>query len=101
MLRCKLALGFQYYSARIILSRSCLCRDDECQSDYSQVFSHTMATTALEAASDMVSLIPKEPNVSQLHQVCPWWCVLQQLSQADSVISLELSLGSAHMPHDE
>jgi hypothetical protein len=101
MLRCKLALGFQYYSARITLSRSCLCRDDECQSDSSQVFSHTVATTALEAASDMISLIPDEPNVSQLHQVCPWWCVLQQLSQAASIILLELSLGSAHMLHDE
>ncbi|KAJ5197887.1 uncharacterized protein N7498_007004 [Penicillium cinerascens] len=101
-LRCKLALGFHYYSVRITLGRPCLCRRDARQNASSQpTFSHTMAVVTLESACGMIDLIPDEPNVLQLYDICPWWCILRQMMQAAIVLLLELSFGSVHMPEEE
>ncbi|KAJ5740484.1 hypothetical protein N7493_000356, partial [Penicillium malachiteum] len=100
-LRCKLFLAFHYYSARITLGRPCLCRRDARQTDAPQTFSHSMALVALESANGMLDLIPDKPDVVQLYQVCPWWCVLRYLMQAATVILLELSFGCIHSPEEE
>ncbi|KAJ5327655.1 hypothetical protein N7452_008045 [Penicillium brevicompactum] len=100
-LRCKLLLGFQYYSARITLGRPCLCRRDARQNVSTPTFSHSMALITLESATSMINLISDAPNVLQLYEMCPWWCVLRQLMQAAVVILLELSFGSVHNPEEE
>lgn len=100
-LRYKLFLAFHYYGARITLGRPCLCRRDAGLSNATQTFSHMMAVIALNSASAMLDLIPDEPNVMQLYKLCPWWCVLRYLMQAATVILLELSFGSVHMPEEE
>jgi hypothetical protein len=64
-------------------------------------FSHMMALMTLESASNMIDLISDEPNVLQLYEICPWWCILRQLMQAAIVILLELSFGSVHLPEEE
>lgn len=100
-LRCKLALAFHYYSARITLGRPCLCRRDARQANPPHAFSHTMAVITLESASRMLDMIPDDPNVLPLYQICPWWCVLHYLMQAATVILLELSFGVIHTPELE
>ncbi|KAJ6005482.1 hypothetical protein N7451_003426 [Penicillium sp. IBT 35674x] len=100
-LRCKLFLAFHYYSARITLGRPCLCRRDARQQNAPQTFSHTMALIALESANGMLDLIPDKPDVVQLYQVCPWWCVLRYLMQSATVFLLELSFGCIHSPEQE
>lgn len=100
-LRCKLILAFHYYSARITLGRPCLCRRDARQQNSQQTFSHMMALITLDSASRLLGLLPDEPDVLQLFQICPWWCVLRYLMQATTVILLELSFGSVHIPEDE
>jgi hypothetical protein len=102
-LRCKLALAFQYYSARIILGRPCLCRrDDQKKSPAERTsFSHEMAVLTLESAERMLDLIPEEPNAVQLYEISPWWCILHYLMQATTVLLLELSFGSVHVPDSE
>lgn len=100
-LRCKLALAFHYYSARIALGRPCLCRRDTRRLNPPQTLSHTMAVITLESASHMLDMVPDEPNVLQLFQVSPWWCVLHYLMQAATVILLELSFGVIHVPEQE
>ncbi|KAJ5111358.1 hypothetical protein N7532_001893 [Penicillium argentinense] len=100
-LRYKLFLAFHYYGARITLGRPCLCRRDARQTNTPQTFSHIMAVITLNSASGMLDLIPDEPNVLQLYKLCPWWCVLRYLMQAATVILLELSFGSVHMPEEE
>lgn len=100
-LRCNLRLGFQYYSARIILGRPYLCRLDTGQDNFPQTFSHMMTVLTLQSASDLIDLIPDEPNVPQLYSICQWWCILRQLMQAAIVILLELSFNSVHMPEEE
>ncbi|CAG7983819.1 unnamed protein product [Penicillium olsonii] len=100
-LRCKLLLGFHYYSSRITLGRPCLCRRDARQNGSTPTFSHTMALMTLDSATCMINLISDEPNILQLYQMCPWWCILRLLMQAAVVILLELSFGSVHIPEDE
>lgn len=103
LLRCKLSLAFHYYSARVTLGRPCLCRRDARQKSLSQksTFSHEMAILTLESASRLLDLIPDEPNAIQLYQISPWWCILHYLMQAATVLLLELSFGSVHIPEDE
>ncbi|KAJ6115756.1 hypothetical protein N7523_006173 [Penicillium sp. IBT 18751x] len=103
ILRSKLALAFQYWSARITLGRPCLCRRDAQQKNPADrsSFSHDMAVLTLESATSMLDLIPDEPNAVQLYSIAPWWCILHYLMQAATVLLLELSFGSVHMPDDE
>ncbi|KAJ5211775.1 uncharacterized protein N7498_003421 [Penicillium cinerascens] len=103
VLRSKLALAFQYYSARITLGRPCLCRRDAQQKNPADrsCFSHDMAVLTLESAMRMLDLVPDEPNAVQLYQISPWWCILHYLMQAATILLLELSFGSVHMPDDE
>ncbi|RAL15567.1 C6 transcription factor [Aspergillus homomorphus CBS 101889] len=103
VLRVKLFLAFHYYSARITLGRPCLCRRDARQAaaNRKSTFSHDMAVVTLEAARRMLDLMPDVPDAARLYQICPWWCILHYLMQAASVLLLELSFGSIHMPEDE
>ena len=100
-LRYKIFLAFHYYSTRITLGRPCLCRRDARQNNSTQNFSHSMALITIESASRMLDLIPDEPNIVQLYEICPWWGVLRHLMQAATVLLLELSFGSVHVPEDE
>ncbi|KAJ5493263.1 hypothetical protein N7539_002009 [Penicillium diatomitis] len=102
LLRCKLALAFQYYSARITLGRPCLCRRDARKTTPEKTsFSHEIAVLVLESAERMLDLIPDEPNAVQLYEVAPWWCILHYMMQATTVLLLELSFGCVHMPESE
>ncbi len=62
-LRCKLILAFHYYSARITLGRSCLCRRDARRENSQQTFSHMMALITLDSASRLLGLLPDESDV--------------------------------------
>ncbi|OOQ91784.1 putative C6 transcription factor [Penicillium brasilianum] len=103
LLRCKLALAFHYYSARITLGRPCLCRRDAQKKNPADrtSFSHEMAILTLESAERMLDLIPDEPNAVQLYEISPWWCILHYLMQAVTVLLLELSFGTVHAPDSE
>ncbi|CAG7991253.1 unnamed protein product [Penicillium olsonii] len=101
ILRYKLTLALHYYSARITLGRPCLCRRDARHAGPNASFSHDMAVITLESAWRMLDLIPDEPNAIQLYQVAPWWSVLHYLMQAATVLLLELSFGTVHMPEEE
>lgn len=104
ILRSKLFLAFHYYSARITLGRPCLCRRDAHragQGNEKPAFSHVMAMTTLESASKILDLIPDTADAVQLYEIGPWWCVLHCLMQSVTVLLLELSFGSIHVPDKE
>jgi hypothetical protein len=98
-----MGLAFQYHSARIMLGRPCLCRHNTSQrgSDEEKHFTHTMAVSALKSATQMANLIPDGPNTGRSHGAHPWWCLLHYVMQAATVMILELSFGSIHMPEAE
>ena len=94
-------LGFFYYSTRMKINRPCLCRLDRKiprQSVKSKEFNRDAAQRCVEAAQDMLSLIPDEPNAVGLNSVGPWWHILHYLVQACTVIMLEMSFRATHMP---
>jgi hypothetical protein len=95
------SLGFFYYSTRMKINRPCLCRLDRKipgQSATSKEFNRDAAQRCVDAAQDMLSLIPDEPNAVGLNSVGPWWNILHYLVQACTVIMLEMSFRVTHMP---
>jgi hypothetical protein len=101
-LRSKLFLAFHFYSARITLGWPFLCRRDaRLDPNKKSSFSHKMAEISLESAQKMLDLLPDQPNGARLYRICPWWCILHFMMQAATILLLELSFGSIHMPGEE
>ncbi|RMZ88724.1 hypothetical protein DV736_g4042, partial [Chaetothyriales sp. CBS 134916] len=99
----RLSLGFFYYGSKIIIYRPCLCRLDRKipnQSPKSMDFNRSGATGCVDAARDMLRLIPNEPNAIGLLTVGPWWSILHFLVQAATVLMLEISFRAHHMPEE-
>lgn len=99
----RLNLGFCYYSSKMTIHRPCLCRLDRKipnQSSKSLDFNRNSATTCVEAALEMLTLIPDEPNAVGLLRVGPWWSILHWLVQATTVLMLEISFRANHMPEE-
>ncbi|KAL4915297.1 fungal-specific transcription factor domain-containing protein [Aspergillus aurantiobrunneus] len=104
LLRSSLCLAFHYYSARITLGRPCLCRRDVRPTNspnQKKSFSHEISVMVIESAQRLIALIPDVPDASRTYQLCPWWCILHYLMQATTVLLLELSFGSIHIPEEE
>lgn len=104
LLRARLFLAFHFYSSRVTLGRPCLCRRDahhSGQGNEKPSFSHVIAMISLDSAIKMLDLIPDQADATQLYEIGPWWCVLHYLMQAVTVILLELSFGSIHIPEEE
>ncbi|KIW15354.1 hypothetical protein PV08_05400 [Exophiala spinifera] len=99
----RLNLGFVYYSTKITIHRPCLCRLDRKipnQSNKSMEFNRNSAASCVKAAMEMLELIPDEPNAVGLLKVGPWWGILHWLVQCTSVLMLEISFRSNHMPEE-
>lgn len=97
----RVSLGFFYYSTLTIISRPCLCRMNERipnQSEKAKDFNQSTAAKCVEAALAMLELLPDEPNPNGLYRVAPWWCLVHHLVQAVTVLMLELSFRSDHLP---
>ena len=97
----RLGLGFVYYGTKMVIHRPCLCRLDRKisgQSSRSLEFNRNTAQACVEAAKDLLSQIPDEPNAVGLIRVGPWWSILHWLVQAATVLMLEISFRAAHMP---
>lgn len=101
--RQRMSLGFFYYSILTIINRPCLCRVDRKipdQSDKAKDFNRETAMKCVHAARDMLEMLPQEPNPIGLYTVAPWWCLVHYLMQAATVLMLELSFRSDHMPNE-
>lgn len=99
----RLSLGFFYYGTTITINRPTLCRLDRKmpgQSKESNEFNSSAAARCLEAAIEMMALIPDEPNAVGLNRVGPFWSLLHWMMQACTVLMLELSFRAYHMPQE-
>lgn len=99
----RMSLGFFYYSILAIINRPCLCRVDRSipnQSDKAKDFNRETAIKSVHAARDMLEMLPQEPNPVGLYTVAPWWCLVHYLMQAATILMLELSFRSDHMPNE-
>ncbi|PZD23065.1 fungal specific transcription factor domain containing protein, partial [Pyrenophora tritici-repentis] len=95
----KLLLYFYYHSAKICITRPCLCRLDlriKGQSKESSHFDQKMAEACISAALDITSILPDPPNPKWLYENGPWWAAVHIIMQSLTVL-LELSLGAIHL----
>ena len=97
----KLRLALLFYSSKILLTRPCLCRLSrrEAQNRKSRDDSFAIAAECVESACLMLDQLPDEPDAISLNQSSPWWCLIHYLMQATTVLLLELSFHSKHVPH--
>ena len=101
--RQRLALGFLYYSAQLLLKRPYLCRVDRHipnESSKSRQFNRNTALECVHAARSLVDLIPNDPNPAGLYSVAPWWSLLHNLMQAGAILMLEMSYRADHAPQE-
>lgn len=99
----RLTLAFLYCGIKISINRPCLCRTNRqaVHSQKSRDFSYNTAKMCVESARRMMDLIPDNPDAIWLYRISPWYCVLHYLMQATTVLLLELSLETMHMPHEK
>lgn len=99
----RLSLGLHYWSAMVLATRPCLCKDEGRIPNQSQRAKDVdMATTrtCVRAATEIIKFLPDEPNAIGLYSIAPWWRLLHHLVQAASVLMTELSFRAEHMPDE-
>ncbi|KAH7126817.1 fungal-specific transcription factor domain-containing protein [Dendryphion nanum] len=94
--RDRTGLEISYWSAKIILTRPCLCRLDRHivhQSERSHNFNRKTAEVCVDAALNITRLLPDEPfrNRTQIYKIGPWWSMVHIVMQALTVMLLEMS----------
>ncbi|EED21370.1 C6 transcription factor, putative [Talaromyces stipitatus ATCC 10500] len=95
----KMGMAFAYYSAKISISRPCLCQlEKDCQTDGAYEFCNKTAAECVDAATRMINILPATMDTSTLYKISPWWCTLHYIMQATTVLLLELSFRAEHVP---
>ncbi|CAN9474373.1 unnamed protein product [Alternaria alternata] len=96
----QLLLYLYYHSAKICITRPCLCRLDlriKGQSEESIRFNQKTAEACIGAALDITSTLRDPPNPVWYYENGPWWCAVHMIMQALTVLLLELSLDGIHL----
>ncbi|KAJ5369358.1 uncharacterized protein N7496_009118 [Penicillium cataractarum] len=90
------SLGFRFYGARIVVNKPCLhylaynlTRPDTLQSFYP-----TAANLCVQAAYEMLDLLPSTVDLSWLCLTTPYWLVLHHIMMSITVLLVELFLRS-------
>lgn len=95
----KTGLAFLFHSTKMAITRPCLCRlERNCQSEETYEFCSKTAAECVEAATQIISLLPETPDAVLLNKISPWWCALHYIMQATTVLLLELSFRAEHVP---
>jgi hypothetical protein len=95
----KTGLAFAYYSIKISVSRPCLCQlEKDCQTEGIYEFCSKTAAECVDAATQMINILPETMEAQMLYKVSPWWCTLHYIMQATTVLLLELSFRAEHVP---
>jgi len=88
----RMLLGFQFWSARILLTRPALAaRRQPWKETKEASFSRSMADMCVEAAKTVVASLPDDPRPDWVFDQGPWWCIVHHLMQAISIFLLALS----------
>jgi hypothetical protein len=72
----QLLLRFYYFSAKICITRPCLCRLDQRiqdQSEASERFNQKMAEACINAGLEIAHLLPERPSPFWVYENGPWW----------------------------
>jgi len=96
-------LAFQFYSARLLVNRPCLCNfDDKADAlDAADAeFRSQSARTCIDAARTLISFIPSTwgPEAIRLVQQGPWWALIHHIVSAGVALMIELLYDAEHAP---
>ena len=101
--RPQIELALYYQSLRMIQHRPCVCKIDIMhESTRSKDFNMWSARECLQAATSMLELLPEVgvDDAYKLFHLLPWWGALHYISQAASVLLLELTLKCEHLAEE-
>ncbi|KAI9841633.1 MAG: hypothetical protein M1837_000480 [Sclerophora amabilis] len=98
----RLGLGLLYWSCNILVYRPCLCRLEGKiteESSKSKDFNQKAARDCVNAARNLLALLPDENDMVAFLYLCPWWSILHYLMQAVVVLIIELKMQVCHLPN--
>ncbi|KAH7091380.1 fungal-specific transcription factor domain-containing protein [Paraphoma chrysanthemicola] len=93
-------LKTDYWSTKMLITRPCLCRIERRirnESSTSASFNTTSAEACVEAALEMVKLLPDHPDLDFLYSTGPWWAMIHIIMQSMAVLLLEMAYGNKDM----
>jgi hypothetical protein len=90
------SLGFRFYSARIVVNKPCLhyLAYNSTRPYASRSFYQSAANLCLQAAYEMLDLLPSTVDLAWLYGTTPCWLVLHYIMMAITVLMVELLLHS-------
>ena len=96
-------LRIYYHSAKILISRPCLCRIDrriKNQTQISNDLNQRMATNCVAAAKALTALLPDDMSNKgrRIYEIFPWWAAVHYIMQSLAVLMLDVSYGSEDAP---
>ncbi|KAJ5151508.1 uncharacterized protein N7482_010760, partial [Penicillium canariense] len=82
------SLAFHFYSTKLFITQPCLRRliYRSPVSDVRMDASDSMTAICIQAACQLLDLLPDEPDLTWLYGVCPWWCALHYFMQSITII---------------
>ncbi|KAF4765641.1 hypothetical protein HAV15_003522 [Penicillium sp. str.  len=86
-------LAFQFYSTKLLITQPCLGRLIHSSAEVSnapEIPSDPMAEICIQAACQLLDLLPNEPNLTWLYGIIPWWSALHYLMQAITIMLTRL-----------
>jgi hypothetical protein len=86
------SLALHFYSTKLFITQPCLRRLIYRSPEMSNVpidVSGSMTAICIQAAVQLLELLPDKPDLTWLYGVCPWWCALHYLMQSITMILTE------------
>ncbi|CAG8383686.1 unnamed protein product [Penicillium salamii] len=88
----RVGLACRFYAAKMIILQPCIRRLAQMSSEASTpgTVCDNLAAICVQAAGQMIDLLPEIGNTDWLYGVAPWWCILHNIMQATSILLTEL-----------
>ncbi|KAJ5762162.1 uncharacterized protein N7511_005544 [Penicillium nucicola] len=85
------SLAFRFYATKIIITQPCLrLYQTAIQPGLLGATSASMAAICVQAACQMLELLPDEADTTWLYGIAPWWCILHNIMQSTTILLVEL-----------
>ncbi|KAJ5240689.1 uncharacterized protein N7469_002280 [Penicillium citrinum] len=85
----RVSLAFLFFSTKLFICQPCILRflpvPTHDMIPCRQEAKSNMASVCVQAAMDILRLLPDEPDLHWFYETCPWWCFLHYLMQAVAV----------------
>jgi hypothetical protein len=85
------SLALRFYATKLIITQPSLrLYQSSAETKPPGATCDDMATICVQAACQMLDLLPEEADSSWLYGIAPWWCILHNIMQSTAVLLVEL-----------